>query len=76
METAFAKIVSDMDGRDHIMIEGRIVSLRCDEVGRNNEMVGVIVSALRRGANEPIVGGLRDYISGGTARGSSLGATV
>lgn len=53
MDTAFAKIVSDMDGRDHILIEGRVVSLLCSSTNANNEMVDTIVRGLRRASNEP-----------------------
>jgi hypothetical protein len=46
MDTRFAKIVSDLDGRNHILIEGQIVSLQgpADAV---NGMVEAIVTGLR-----------------------------
>ena len=45
-DTRFAKVVTDLYGRDHILIEGVIVSLTgADE--QSNEMVRVIVDGLR-----------------------------
>jgi len=48
MDTAFAKIVTDLVGKDHILIEGRIIELvgASDQV---NPMVEAIVRGLRNG---------------------------
>lgn len=48
MDTAFAKMVTDLNGRMHILIEGRIISLE-GETTSVNEVVEDIVNALRRG---------------------------
>lgn len=53
MDTAFAKIVVDGAGRNHILIDGEIISISAitpDQ--RNNQIVEEIVRALRsRGEN-------------------------
>jgi hypothetical protein len=46
MDTAFAKIVTDPYGVDHILIEGRIVTLNAPR-DENNALVDVIVRGLR-----------------------------
>ena len=51
MDTSFAKIVTDLNGRDHMLIEGHIVSLVGPD-DRNNEIVNLIVRALRRSSGE------------------------
>jgi hypothetical protein len=48
MDTAFAKIVTDLDGRYHMLIGGQIVSLKTASDDANNEMVEGLVTALRR----------------------------
>lgn len=52
METAFAKIVTDMNGWNSILIEGRVVSLVGGSLEANNEMVKAIVLGLRRAGTE------------------------
>lgn len=46
MDTSFAKIVTDLEGRDHILIEGRIISLQ-GATSEVNVMVDCIVRGLR-----------------------------
>lgn len=53
IDTRFAKIVTDLDGRHHILIEGRVISLQ-GPLESNNEMVEVIVTGLRTPA--PLTG--------------------
>lgn len=48
MDTNFAKIVTDLNGQDHILIEGRIVSLLGPQ-DQVNAMVDTIVRGLRGG---------------------------
>ena len=55
MDTAFAKMVTDLNGRMHILIEGRIISLE-GETTAVNEAVEDIVNALRRGGRELVSG--------------------
>lgn len=55
METRFAKIVEDMNGRNHILIEGRMVSLY-GPTNEVNEMVQAIVRGLRCGGNAENLG--------------------
>lgn len=52
MDTNFAKIVTDLDGRDHILIEGRIVTLDVDDTFENNRFVDAIVRGLRSGGED------------------------
>jgi len=56
MDTAFAKIVTDLVGKDHILIEGRIIELvgASDQV---NPMVEVIVRGLRNGFQQGLAQG-------------------
>lgn len=65
MDTAFAKIVTDMDGRDHILIEGRIISLKIGDKEANNEVVAAFTRSMRRGGTEIIMTG------GGAVQGQS-----
>ena len=58
METAFAKIITDLNGRSHIMLEGEIVSLY-GPTERVNEIVRAIVCGLRSAGNES--SGIRGY---------------
>lgn len=51
MDTQFAKIVTDAHGRDHILIEGHLVSLDAP-LQRNNELVDTIVRGLRSRGEE------------------------
>jgi len=71
MDTSFAKIVPDLVGKDHILIEGRIIELvgASDQV---NPMVEAIVNGLRSGgrAYTGIAQGVGSQIAG------SCGATV
>jgi len=55
MDTRCAKVVTDLNNRDHILIEGRLISLYgpTDEV---NFVVDKIVRDLRRSGNEPLTG--------------------
>lgn len=50
----FAKIVRDLDGRDHILIEGRVISLQ-GEQAEVNAAVDVIVTALRNSVERGLV---------------------
>ena len=49
IDTRFAKIVTALDSRYHILIEGRLISLQ-GPLEANNEMVEVIVNGLRNPA--------------------------
>lgn len=51
IDTRFAKIVTDLNGRDHMLIEGHIISLVGPD-DENNAMVDLIVRALRTGGKE------------------------
>lgn len=55
MDTCFAQIVQDMNGRNHILIEGRMVSLY-GPTGEVNEMVEAIVRGLRRAGGKDMCG--------------------
>lgn len=44
MDTAFSKVVTDLTGKDHIMIEGRII-----EIVGNAKEVNPVVDAIVRG---------------------------
>jgi hypothetical protein len=46
-DTCFAKIVSDTEGWDHMLIEGTIITLRVGDRDKNNEIVDAIVRGLR-----------------------------
>lgn len=52
MDTAFAKIVTDMNGWDSILIEGRVVTLAACSQEANNQMVETIVRGLRCARDE------------------------
>jgi len=67
MDVRFAKIVTDLNGRDHMLIEGHIISLVGPD-DENNAMVDLIVRALRRAGNESgkvTSGGIRAAFAGG-----------
>lgn len=49
LDTAFAKVVEDANGRHHILIEGQIISLE-GPTDKVNQMVDAITRGLRRGA--------------------------
>lgn len=51
MDTRFAKIVTDMTGKDHILIDGRVIEIIGD-ADAVNPVVDAIVSALRSSSNE------------------------
>ncbi|WP_397586789.1 hypothetical protein [Sphingobium fuliginis] len=51
MDTRFAKIVTDLNGRDHMLIEGHVISLVGPD-DENNAMVDLIVRALRRAGRD------------------------
>jgi hypothetical protein len=69
METNFAKIFSDPDGRDFIVIEGTIVPLAVDNLEANNRLVDVIVRGLRQSGH----GVVTRSASFGSAMGASIG---
>lgn len=48
MDTAFAKVMSDPDGRDYIVIEGLIIPLAIENVQENNRIVDRITRDLRQ----------------------------
>lgn len=52
MDTTFAKIVSDPDGRDHLLIEGQVISLRVSDPTTNNALVDAIARGLRAANRE------------------------
>lgn len=63
LDTSFAKVVSDPEGRDYIYIEGIIIPLAVEDQNQNNVLVGRIVRGLRSAAREGLSGVTRARVS-------------
>lgn len=71
MDTAFAKIVTDLNGRNHILIEGEMVSLY-GPTERVNLIVEAIVRGLRNQVQRSGVA-CADHSAVQTMKGQSVG---